>query len=125
MKHDKPMNADEAAAALGVHRETVFRWIRAGTLAARVEGHRVEIAPAAVEAFTRICSHCGKRFVPRRPTTGTAFCSLPCRWAVENAKRRTGRPMGRPPITRTAPDPAAVPARLKAAVELIRRNVKA
>jgi excisionase family DNA binding protein len=118
----KPLNPDEAAAALGVHRGTVLRWIRSGALAAAVEGKRIEIDPAAVEAFFRTCSNCGKRFVSSHPTTRIDYCSEPCRWTLRNAARKTGRPPGRPALPRTAPDPAAVPDRLKAAAEWINRK---
>ena len=81
---------------------------------------------AAVEAAgRRVCRHCGQPFKPGRYATRGDFCSDPCRWAVANAKRKTGKPIGRPPIIRTPPDPSAVPDRLKAAAAMIRRNAPA
>jgi hypothetical protein len=118
----EPLPLEAAAALIGKTGRTLRRWIDAGSLPAlRVEG-RLMIDPAALEAVKRTCEACGTVFVPDRPGRGARFCSDPCRWKEGNEKRKTGRPMGRPPAERTAPDPAAVPDRLQAAVNLIRRN---
>lgn len=55
---DRPwLTADEVAAQLNVHRETVRRWIRSGQLKAVKAGRLHRIAPAELTAFLKGSDH--------------------------------------------------------------------
>ncbi len=47
------MRLQEAAAALGVHYQTAYGWVRDGTLKATLRGRSYEVAPEDVEALQR------------------------------------------------------------------------
>jgi excisionase family DNA binding protein len=62
------MTIDAAAAALGLHRETVLRAIRDGKLEARKVSRVWFITPAAVDAYR--AAHLGRRGWDRRKAPG-------------------------------------------------------
>lgn len=114
----------EAAARLGVHRNTVRGWMKAGRLPAEKRGRCVLIPLAALATFTgRDCPQCGKPFAATDPRQ--RYCGDACRWAATAARRKAAHPAtrgpGRPP--KAAPhDPLApVPHRLRAALAAARR----
>lgn len=90
------LTVSQAAAELGRPRTTISKWVTAGLLPATRVGREAFIPLAALAALRRTCAHCGRDFMPIQPAKAPRYCGPSCRVAAQNARRKTGRPMGRP-----------------------------
>ena len=60
------MNLKQAAARLGVHYQTAYRWVRSGDLAAVRVGARYEVSDAAIHRFLATRQSVLRQAVPQR-----------------------------------------------------------
>lgn len=118
MKTPRKLTIAEAAARLGVHRDTVGEWMRAGRISGERSGRRVLIPVAALSQLARRkCPACGKTYTATDPRR--VFCSPRCAEVARDAAARARRAenpkrRGRPP--KHAP---ADPARLALALAVV------
>ena len=72
------MNLKQAAARLGVHYQTAYRWVRSGDLAAVRVGARYEVSDAAIHQFVATRQSVLRQADPQ-PGAPTATRTIPTR----------------------------------------------
>ena len=84
------MNLKTAALRLGVHYQTVYRWVRSGQLVAVKVGAGYEVSDAAVERLLAQRTATGRTPERRQPTAGrtrprrasTTRCTCSTSWST-------------------------------------------